>query len=288
MKEVWTVGRALEWTRGYFEDKGVSNPLISARWLLSDVSGLSFMELYTRFDRPLDASELNKLHEYVKRRVSGEPLQYITGSTSFYNVEIQCQPGVLIPRPETEQLVDLAIKYLQRFNDDVLVADIGTGSGCIACAIANALPNAYVHAGDINEDALSLASKNVEAHGLGERVEIIRSDIGSGFQNEILGKLDAVISNPPYIPTKIMDELPAEVIDFEPRSALEAGEDGLDVFKKLATWSIDALKKGGLLAVELHETALDEAANEARAAGFLDIEIIHDLADRPRFLYAIK
>lgn len=289
MEEVWTVGRALEWTRGYFEDKNVVNPLISARWLLSDVSGLSFMELYTRFDRPLNASELDKLHGYVKRRASGEPLQYITGKTTFYNVDIECEPGVLIPRPETEQLVGIVVEFLQDQNKaKIKIADIGTGTGCIACAIATALPNAHVYAGDISDEALALASTNVESLDLTDRVEVIKSDIGNDFPDEIIGKLEAVVSNPPYVPTDVMASLPSEVAEFEPHLALESGADGLDAFRKIVEWSYNALSPRGLLAVELHETALEEAAALAERTGFAEVEILHDLAERPRFMRAIR
>lgn len=166
------------------------------------------------------------------------------------------------------------------------IADICTGSGCIACSIAYEHPDARVLATDIAPEALALARENVEALGLKERVYVLNSNLGDSVPPRFVGKLDLVVSNPPYIPTDVMARLPREVGAFEPALALDGGADGLDLFRPLTAWARHALKPGGGYAVELHETCLDVAAAIAREAGFTDVRIVDDLAGRPRVLVA--
>lgn len=166
------------------------------------------------------------------------------------------------------------------------VADICTGSGCIACSVAYEHPDARVLATDIAPEALALARENVEALGLSERVYVLNSNLGDAIPARFMGKLDLVVSNPPYIPTSVMTQLPHEVGAFEPSLALDGGADGLDLFRPLTAWAARALKPGGGYAVELHETCLDDAAAIAREAGFVDVRVVNDLADRPRVLVA--
>ena len=166
------------------------------------------------------------------------------------------------------------------------VADICTGSGCIACSVAYEHPDARVLATDIAPEALALARENVEALGLSERVYVLNSNLGDAIPARFMGKLDLVVSNPPYIPTSVMAQLPHEVGAFEPSLALDGGADGLDLFRPLTAWAARALKPGGGYAVELHETCLDDAAAIAREAGFVDVRVVNDLADRPRVLVA--
>lgn len=168
----------------------------------------------------------------------------------------------------------------------IKIADLCTGSGCIACSLAYEHPDIDVVATDISPEAVSLARENVEALGLSDRIRIIECDLGSGIDTSSTGIFDAVVSNPPYVPSQIVDGLPAEVSGFEPHLALDGGDDGLDFFRRISAWSATVLKPGGILAVELYEESLDEAAAIAVLSGFEDIRIVPDLTGRPRILVA--
>lgn len=171
---------------------------------------------------------------------------------------------------------------------ELLVADLCTGSGCIACSIAFEHPLAHVVATDIAPEAVALAGDNARALGLDERVEVLAGDLGECVPSCMIGALDLVVSNPPYVPTAVLADIPREVADFEPELALDGGSDGLDVLRRLLPWCGAALKPGGAFAFELHEGHLDEAAALAREAGFQDVRIVRDLAQRPRVLTARK
>ena len=172
--------------------------------------------------------------------------------------------------------------------ETLFVADLCTGSGCIACSIAYERPDARVIATDISPDAVALAGENAGALGLADRVRVVECDLAAGVPEAAIGKLHLVVSNPPYVPTAVMAEIPEEVAAFEPALALEGGADGLDVYRREIEWCRQALRPGGGCAFELHETCLDEAASLARAAGFVDVRIVADLAGRPRVLTARK
>lgn len=165
-----------------------------------------------------------------------------------------------------------------------LVADICTGSGCIACSIASERPDTRVIATDIASEAVALARDNVQALGLADAVKVLQGDLGQSIPERYLGRFDLVVSNPPYVPSPVLATLPGEVSQFEPALALDGGDDGLDVFRKLAVWARAALKTGGAFACELHETCLEEASQIAAEAGFPTVRIVRDLADRPRVL----
>lgn len=289
----------LEWMQGYLSKHGDENPLVSARWLLSDATGLSSMQLYLDLERPLSPEELDALRANVKRRAAGEPLQYITGTAPFRHIELMVGEGVLIPRPETEILVSEALKRLpsRKYNVSdaeeapertLKVVDLCTGSGCIACSLAYENPLVKVAATDLSPDCVELARKNVEALGLDGAVTVAQCDLGEDVCADWLGDVDAVVSNPPYVPTSVLAALPAEVSAYEPRLALDGGADGLDVFRRIASWAFGALKPQGFLAVELHETTLDAASAIAREAGFADTAVVRDLTQKPRVLIASK
>lgn len=284
-ERVWTIKEALDWTRGYLERKGDENALLSARALLSFATGLTHLELYTMFDRPLSLSERDILREGVTRRGQGEPLQYISGRAPFRYLDVAVRPGVLIPRPETEVLVDEVLRSLDGVASP-LVADIGCGSGCIACSVATELPASTVWATDISLVACDLTQENVCACEVEERVHIIECDLDAGIPHELHGTFDVVASNPPYIPDAVMENLPHEVKDFEPELALAGGVDGLDVFRRLLVSAQRLLKPGGTLVVELHEGSLDGAKALACAHGFAEVRIVVDLAGKPRILVA--
>jgi len=321
----WTVKRVLEWIEGYLSKRGDENPRISAQWLVSEALGVSRMQLFVDAERPLTEDERAVLRDWTRRRGAGEPLQYITGEVGFRHITVKVAPGVLIPRPETEVLVSEALALLppapkpqddldgqiikmfvelggelpgseseepmgdsNEKSKELLVADICTGSGCIACSIAYEHPLTKVVATDISTEALELASINVNDLGLGERVELLECDLGNAVDAALMGTFDLVVSNPPYIPTSVLQEVSSEVSEYEPLLALDGGQDGLAVFRRLLEWTTRALAPGGAVAFELHETCLEAASEEARAAGFEEVRIVYDLSERPRVLVGRK
>lgn len=336
MSDIWTVKRILDWIEGYLGEKGIENPRLSAQWLVSDALGCLRLELYMDLDRPLSDAERDVLRGYTKRRGEGEPLQYITGKTDFRFVCLHIEPGVLIPRPETEVLVSEALTALkdatQENNEasagslpsegeegsaenmaledeeslaenmpieaiaaegvpeipELIVVDLCTGSGNIACAIAHELPHARVYATDISPTACALATRNAEALGLGERVCVLEGDLWLALPSELKQQVQLLISNPPYIPSAVLSSLDAEVTDYEPALALDGGVDGLDVFRRILSVADEYLCEGGVLAVELFEGHLDDAAHLAKEAGLKGVRVAYDLAGKPRILIAQK
>lgn len=288
-ENVWTINRCLTWTRDYLARKGDEHARLSAEWLLSAATGKGRTGLYMAFDEPLSPDELSRMHGFIERRAKGEPLQYITGKTSFRFIEVACAPGVLIPRPETELLVDAALEGIDAASamSPVRVLEVGCGTGCVSCAIASERPGTLVTATDISPTAAALARENRDALGLASSVDIIECDLVSGVSPELMGTFAVLVSNPPYIPNDVMCKLPDEVANFEPELALAGGADGLDVYRRLLDAAPRALVPGGMLAVELHEDALDAAADLAREQGcWKSIEIRRDLTGRTRFIVA--
>lgn len=301
--KTWTIKGVLDWTCGYLERKGDEHPRLSAEWLLAAVTGLSRVELYVNFDRPLEPAELAAMHAAIERRAAGEPLQYVTGEMPFRHIVLRCERGVLIPRPETEVLVDAALEGVdaaaKKIPDaekngeaaaSVRVLEVGTGTGCIALSIASERPGTHVTATDLSPRAIELATRNREALGLEDAVDIVECDLASGVDPELMGTFSVLVSNPPYIPTRVLaEEVPAEVADFEPELALDGGADGLDVFRRLLDLAPVALAPGGMLAVELFEGSLADAAALARAqGGWASVEVRKDLTHRPRVLVAVR
>ncbi len=305
-QEIWTIKRVLDWTCGYLERKGDEHPRLSAEWLLANVTGMSRVELYVNFDKPLEGGELSAMHAAIERRATGEPLQYVTGEMPFRHIVLRCERGVLIPRPETEILVDAALEGVDEAlacaaekNVDAekgdepasplaRVLEVGTGTGCIALSIASERPGVHVTATDLSPRAVGLATRNREALGLEEAVDIVECDLASGVDPELMGSFAVLVSNPPYIPTRVLsEEVPAEVADFEPSLALDGGPDGLDIFRRLLELAPVALAPGGMLAAELFEGSLEDAAALVRERdGWASVEVREDLTHRPRVLVA--
>lgn len=298
MSETWTSARILSWIEGYLAEKGDENPRVSARWLVSDALQVEPLELYTDPDRPLSDDERALLRNNTARRAAGEPLQYITGSTGFRFLTLAVEPGVLIPRPETEVLVSEALAQVERSfpalfdgmlpQPPVRVVDLCTGSGNIACSIASERAGALVVATDISEEAVELARRNVNDLGLQHRVRVCCCDLADAVPESWQGRVHLLVSNPPYIPTDVYGQLEHEVAAFEPRLALDGGPDGLDVFRRIVPAAKRFLCPGGVLAVELHETCLEQAAEFAGEVGFEGVRIARDLAGRSRVLVALR
>lgn len=384
--ETWTIRRCLDWTRDYLKDRGDERPRLSAEWLLSGVTGLSRTEIYVNFDKPMSSEELAAMHTAVVRRAKGEPLQYIIGETSFRTIDVMCEPGVLIPRPETELLVEEVLAYLDREvigaapaaargrvelpwnaeveaalqaeiaaakekdeapvverelrdddfdtledgegtietadsaegDADVLgaapveegefskgapaqdgesgqtrcarVLEVGCGTGCISLSIASERSGrAQCVAIDIEPRAVDLSIRNRDALGISPAdVDVRLGNLVSPLNRETeWGTFDVLVSNPPYIPSAVMESLPHEVADFEPALALDGGADGLDIFRRLVNAAPHMLRPGGLLACELYEGHLDAAVDLCRSAGMHDVRIVDDFTGRPRIVLAL-
>lgn len=384
--ETWTIRRCLDWTRDYLKGRGDERPRLSAEWLLSGVTGLSRTEIYVNFDKPMSSEELAAMHTAVVRRAKGEPLQYIIGETSFRTIDVMCEPGVLIPRPETELLVEEVLAYLDRevigaapaaergrvelpwnaeveaalqaeiaaakekdeasvvereLRDDdfdtpedgegtietadgaegdagvsgtasveegefsegapaqdggsgqircARVLEVGCGTGCISLSIASERSGrAQCVAIDIEPRAVDLSIRNRDALGISPSdVDVRLGNLVSPLNRETeWGTFDVLVSNPPYIPSAVMESLPHEVADFEPALALDGGADGLDIFRRLVNAAPHMLRPGGLLACELYEGHLDAAADLCRSAGMHDVRIVDDFTGRPRIVLAL-
>lgn len=340
----WTIKRVIDWTRGDLERHGDEHPRLSAEWLLSAVTGKSRVQLYLDYDQPLEPAELAAMRAAIQRRRAGEPLQYVTGEMPFRHIVIHCERGVLIPRPETEVLVDAALEgvaaararrpepepepELEETSPEkdapdagdvpetgdgpegdpahtegapagpdpatvpdswVRVADICCGTGCIALSIAGETEASAVWAGDLSPAAVALTVRNRDALGLGDRVAVAEGDLYGALPEELMGTLDVVVSNPPYIPSAVVPTLPDEVVGFEPGLALDGGPDGLDIFRRLLEGAPAWLAPGGMLCVELFEESLDDACALVRAqGGWASVEAHDDLAGRPRVLVAVR
>jgi len=288
--DIWTVKAALDWTADYLAGQGDSHGRLSAEWLLSAATGLSRVELYVHHDRPLSAGERDILRASVRRRAAGEPLQYVTGEVAFRHIVVHTQTGVLIPRPETEVLVDVGLEAVDRAvreRGSALALDLCTGSGVIALSLAREREGVSVVATDISEPAVALATRNAEALGFSDRVHTVLCDLDEGVEADLRGTFDLVISNPPYIPSAEVDLLDREIVGFEPRLALDGGDDGLDIFRRIVETAYGMLRPGGMLACELHEDTLGAAA-DLLAGRYTGIEVRDDLTGRPRIVCALK
>jgi release factor glutamine methyltransferase len=242
--ETWTVLKVLQWTTDYLSQKGVENGRRNAELLLCATLDLDRVGLYLNYDRPLTPAELGAFREQVGRRARREPLQHILGRTEFWSLPFRVTPAVLIPRGDTEVLVEEALK---RLDGPCSILDVGTGSGAIAIALAHELPAAAVTAVDISAEALAVAAENARANGVEGRVVFHQVDLGS----LPVGPYDLIVSNPPYIPEGEIRELMPEVCAFEPHLALNGGADGLDCYRRLLPAAATCLKLGGWLLLEV-------------------------------------
>lgn len=294
-QENWTIKQIIDWTCGFLERHGDEHPRLSAEWLLCDVMGLSRVDLYVNYDRPLTGDERSRMRDAVRRRAAGEPLQYVTGETAFRHIVLKCEKGVLIPRPETEVLVDAALEGVDAAVSAAgglpcRVLEVGCGTGCISLSVAYERRGTQVVATDLSPAAIDLATRNRDSLGLADAVELVECDLASGVDPALAGTFAVLVSNPPYIPTDVLaDEVPAEVKDNEPELALDGGADGLDVFRRLLDLAPGALCPGGMLCCELYEGHLDKAADLVRGAGgWVSVEVREDLTRRPRVLVAVR
>ena len=281
-ERAWTVLEALEWTRGYLEDKGDEHPRRSAEWLLSAATGLSRVEQYAHHDRPLTPQERGTLRAGITRRAQGEPLQYVTGEVPFRHLVLRVTAGVFIPRPETEVLVDRVLGHLDASAAaEPLVVDLCTGSGAIAVSIAHERPAAQVWATEIEPLSVETARGNAERAGVAQRVTVLEGDLFAPLPKELRGRIVAIAANPPYVPTADLASLPAEVAVFEPARALDGGPDGMDLVLRIAREAREWLAPDGIVVIEADTARVRDTAR-AMSAWYEDVDVGRDLTGRDR------
>lgn len=281
--KVWTVMELLRWTAEYLGEKGFHNARLNGEMLLSGVLGVKRLDLYLQFDRPLRPEELAEFKARLLRRAKREPLQYIEGEAHFRDLRLRVDPRVLIPRPETEQLVQRVLDWAAG-RPGLAAADVGTGSGAIALALATEGPFERVVATDVEPGALEAARAN---HALAAPEAPVVFRLGDGLVPLAGERFDALVSNPPYVGTGERDSLDTEVRDWEPAAALFAGPDGLEVIRRLVAGAPSVLNPGGLLALEIGVGQGAAVAELVRAAGgFGAPRVEKDLAGRDRIVLA--
>ena len=282
-----TYKESLHYGDDFLSARGFENSSFDALYLLERATGHTKTMLLSMPDSLIDDSQFQTFKISLERRAKGEPLQYIAGTTSFRFIDVIVQEGVLIPRPETEVLVQCILDdSATKDDEEFLAVDLCTGSGCIACSLAHEDKRFRLVATDISPCAVLLAKKNVASLDLDSRVEVVQCDLGKGIARQLYGHIDYIISNPPYIPSDVMSALPLEVANFEPELALHGGLDGLDIYRRIMDWGVLALKPGGLIAVELHEDCTDKASHIARDLGYVNVEVIRDLTGKDRIIKA--
>ena len=289
MAEVWTIGKILKWTEEYFQKAQLDSPRLDAEVLLAHVLNQpERIYLYVHFDQPLEQSELTAYKECIKRRVQHEPVAYITGHRDFMGLDFKVTKDTLIPRPDTEILVEAVLQRLPAAGENSTLADIGTGTGAICLSLLNYLPKLRAMAVDISSGALAVAQENSVSLGLSQRVEFLQGDLLAPLKAK--GELlNAIVSNPPYIPKADIATLAADVKAYEPMGALDGGEDGLDFYRRLLAESGDLLKDGGFLAMEvgIHQAhQLEALAKDMSQWG--KCEILLDLAGIERVVILWK
>ncbi len=275
MSENWTLLKLLRWTTGFFRDKGIDNPRLDAELLIAEVLDLDRVGIYLNYDRPVIATELATIKPLIKRRGQREPLQYLLGRTEFWSLDFKVTPAVLIPRADTEILVEEALKKAVDLGE---LLDIGTGSGAIALSFASEKANWQVTALDISAAALEVAAENTRRHALGERCQCVLGDLAQLPEKAF----DLVVSNPPYISETEYPELMPEVHDHEPELALLARENGLDCYRKIAAQVQKILKPGGWLLLEIGSQQQQAVTELLDTAGLTEIYCRQDYASNPR------
>jgi release factor glutamine methyltransferase len=282
---VWTVRALLAWTADYFKSKGFESGRLEAQILLAHVLSCPRIELVARSDEVPEAKARATFRELVTRRAAGWPVAYLTGEREFYLLKFDVSPAVLIPRPETETLVQEALTRLKGRPAPV-VLDLGTGSGCVAVSIAHQNKAVRVTAVDVSPDAAEVARRNAARHGVVDRVTVLVGDLfaplppGSAF--------DLVVSNPPYVTTKEWESLPVDVREHEPRGALDGGPDGLAFYRRIAAGAAAVLKPDGAVMVEIGATQEDAVRAVFAEKGFTTGPAVKDLARRPRVVVATR
>ena len=281
MTQTKTLLEVLQSTTAYFQKHGIESPRLNTEHLIAHVLKMSRLELYLEFETKLNESELGQLRELVRRRAQGEPLQHLLGTVEFCGQTFAIDKRALVPRPETEQLVELLASEDRGQRTDIRILDVGTGSGVIALSLAKQFPGAEVFAVDISGDALTLAQENAAQLGLSERVHFRKSDLLEG----LLERFDVIVANLPYVAMQDRQSLAREVLH-DPEVALFAGEKGDELVRKLIEQAPSHLNPGGLLALEIGINQAEGLSEFLRQKNYHDIESKKDYSGITRFLLA--
>lgn len=267
----WTMGRLVEWTTDHLKQCEIADARLATEVLLANAAGCQRIELYTRFEETPAGDVLDRFRDWVRRAAKGEPIAYLVGEKEFYSLTFAVNSAVLIPRPETEVLVQCVIDHCtaQNLNEPRLL-DLGTGSGCISVVLATQLPGAAILATDVSSDALVLAASNADRHNVPDRVRFVEADRLSIPQDAIPpGGFDVIFSNPPYVPLAAVDGLDVNVRDFEPHTALTDGGDGLSFYQNIASDATALLAPTGVVFVEIDDGASASVIEAVEANGLL-------------------
>jgi release factor glutamine methyltransferase len=283
--EVWTIGRVLGWTTQHFGERGIDSPRLDAELLLAAALEKNRLYLYTHYDQPLNEDERSRYRALVQRRAKREPVAYILGFREFYGLELAVTRDVLVPRPETEHLVDAVREWLDAHPTEApRVLDVGTGSGAIAIAVAVQTPAAAVTAVDISPLALAVARGNAERHGVSGRIDFREGDLLAPVAGE--PPFQVIAANLPYVPAKERPSLMPEVREHEPAVALFGGEDGLDLVRRLLAAAPTQLVPGGLVALEIGAGQWPAVKALLVETGWSTVRAVADLAGHPRVALA--
>jgi len=281
-----TVLDVLNKSTEYLEKKGIESPRMNAEILLADILKCKRLELYLMYDRPLTEKELTEYREYLKRRSTFEPAQYIIGTVEFYGLEFNVSPAVLIPRPETEILVETVIDSVNE-EDKLQIMDIGSGSGNISIAIAVNLPNASVTGIEISESAIAVAKENLKRYDCNKRVSFLNYDILSVNKDE-LSDFDIIVSNPPYVSKGDYDKVQKEILNYEPNIAVTDFQDGFKFYRKIISQTEQILKPNGKIFLEIAQGQSQKINEIMKENNFKGISIVQDYQKIDRVIYGVK
>lgn len=281
-----TIYALLSWAEGLLQNAGISSPRSDAEWILTHVLTCSRSDLHLRQTRIPTSTQTTCYQGLISKRAQRIPLQHVLGQTEFYGLPFYTTPDALIPRPETETLVEILIHHLKD-HPCPQILDIGTGSGIIAITLAKELPKSRIIAVDISRKALHLASRNTRLNGTAERTSFIQTDLLAPLAKQ--KHFHAIVSNPPYIPSRDIDTLEPEVRAHDPLLALDGGSDGLDFYREIIPASIPLLAKGGVLGFEIGHNQADAVSRIlSQQIGLSNIVVHTDLSEQPRVVLAQK
>jgi release factor glutamine methyltransferase len=279
----WTTLSVLDWTTRRFTEAGIPSARLEAQLLLAHVLGCSRVQLYTGFDKPLQDTELGGYRELIRRRLGGEPVAYLLGEHEFWGLSFHIDPSVLVPRPDTETVIEVACARRGDRGARCRVLDLCTGSGAIAVALARELPQAQVIATELSEEAAEVARRNAERNGVAGRLEVRVGDLWQPVAGE---HFDLIVSNPPYIASDVIPTLSQEV-QREPRIALDGGPDGLAFYDRICAAARDHLVGGGALVVEHGFDQAEPVRARLSGCGLTEVTLVHDLGKNPRVTWGL-
>jgi release factor glutamine methyltransferase len=290
--KTWIIKDLLPVSIDYLKTKNIESPRLCAEILLSHQLSISRLKLYLEYDQPVGENDLNLYRAMVKRLADGEPIQYITGIQEFWSMDFIVNRSVLIPRPETEIIVERAIRIYNENNyeesPEIHILDMCTGSGAIAVAVASELKNAEIVAVDISKEALETARENITRHGMGDRISLLEGDLFEPFINNPK-YFDIIVSNPPYVTKEEFKLLPRKIRNFEPEIALESGEDGLSHIRIILEKAHHHLNPGGWLILEMAPNQIEAVSKIVSSNdSYQDISVIKDYSSRDRVVIIRK